>query len=83
MKKSVLGLISTRFVIGVMLFTSCFVTYTMRVNMSINIIAMVEPARTNGSLTEPDCVIVNRISNNETLGNESAEKLTSVPEVST
>ncbi|KAJ3645922.1 hypothetical protein Zmor_023541 [Zophobas morio] len=77
------GLISTRFVIGVMLFTACFVTYTMRVNMSINIIAMVEPARTNGSLTEPECVIVNRISNNETLGNESAEKLTSVPDYGT
>lgn len=36
-----IGSISTRFNIGLMLFASCFVSYMLRVNMSINILAMV------------------------------------------
>lgn len=35
------GKISTRFNVGLMLFLSCFVSYMLRVNMSINILAMV------------------------------------------
>ncbi|XP_055314147.1 sialin-like isoform X2 [Sitodiplosis mosellana] len=35
------GKISTRLYVGLMLFASCFVSYMLRVNMSINILAMV------------------------------------------
>lgn len=35
--------IPTRFNIGMMLFMSCFVTYMLRVNMSVNLLAMVQP----------------------------------------
>lgn len=35
------GKISVRLYVGLMLFASCFVSYMLRVNMSINILAMV------------------------------------------
>lgn len=38
----ILDIVPTRFYIGVMLFTACWVSYMMRVNMSINILEMVE-----------------------------------------
>jgi MFS family permease len=50
-------LIPKRFVIAIMLFTACFVSYMMRVNMSINLIAMVEPAKTGGNLSIPECAV--------------------------
>lgn len=36
-----IGKIPTRLNVGLMLFASCFVSYMLRVNMSINILAMV------------------------------------------
>ncbi|XP_055598417.1 sialin-like [Uranotaenia lowii] len=37
--------IPTRFNVGMMLFMSCFVSYMLRVNMSVNILAMVNPTK--------------------------------------
>lgn len=61
-----------------MLFTACFVTYTMRVNMSINLIAMVEPTKSSDNNSEPECTVVNREKNS----NETYQALTANPDVS-
>lgn len=59
------GRIPSRFNIGIMLFASCFVSYMLRVNFSINILAMVQQQETeanNGEKSdvtiEPDVSIV-------------------------
>lgn len=43
--------IPTRFNVGVMLFMACFISYMLRVNMSINILAMVEPTNLHENKT--------------------------------
>ncbi|XP_044253590.1 sialin-like [Tribolium madens] len=73
------GLLSTRFVIAIMLFTSCFTTYMMRVNISINLIAMVEPSNANSSDSEPECARINR----ENSGNRTYQALTAPPDYGT
>ncbi|RZC43008.1 sialin [Asbolus verrucosus] len=62
-----------------MLFTACFVSYTMRVNMSINIIAMVEPATSNGNISVPECTLINQKAN-KSIDNATQEKLVSAPD---
>lgn len=37
------GKIPTRLNVGLLLFMACFISYMLRVNMSINILGMVEP----------------------------------------
>lgn len=72
-------LIPKRFVIAIMLFTACFVSYMMRVNMSINLIAMVEPAKTGGNLSIPECAVkkIENISSES----EHYQHQTSIPDV--
>lgn len=43
MIKNINDKIPTRLNVGVMMFTGCFIAYMLRVNLSINILAMVEP----------------------------------------
>lgn len=43
--------IPTRFNVGVMLFMACFISYMLRVNISINILAMVEPTNLHENKT--------------------------------
>jgi ACS family sodium-dependent inorganic phosphate cotransporter len=71
-------LIPKRFVIAIMLFTACFVSYMMRVNMSINLIAMVEPAKTGGNLSIPECAVkkIENISSES----EHYQQQTSIPD---
>ncbi|XP_063916319.1 sialin-like [Zophobas morio] len=71
------GFIPTRFLIAVMIFSACFVTYTVRINISINLIAMVESTRTNAITFESECVVINRKNNTHNLENSEPPKLTS------
>lgn len=48
--------IPTRLNVGLMLFLACFMSYMLRVNMSINILGMVEPGQLNENKTQPDHV---------------------------
>lgn len=52
------GLIPVRALIATQLFLACFVSYMLRVNMSLNIIAMVETSTNseNSSFTPSQCV---------------------------
>ncbi|XP_058462887.1 sialin-like [Malaya genurostris] len=45
--------IPTRFNVAIMLFMSCFISYMLRVNMSVNILAMVYPTPSSSRLTAP------------------------------
>ncbi|KAL3272557.1 hypothetical protein HHI36_014028 [Cryptolaemus montrouzieri] len=49
------GHVPQRALIGVMLFTACAISYMLRVNMSINIIAMVKPETKNTTEFIPTC----------------------------
>ncbi|GLV46734.1 uncharacterized protein CBL_13507 [Carabus blaptoides fortunei] len=57
------SVIPTRAGIGAMVFTACLFSYMLRVNMSINLIAMVQPRQdsANGSVSVPECLIVNNV----------------------
>ncbi|XP_055625542.1 sialin-like [Toxorhynchites rutilus septentrionalis] len=48
-----IGRIPTRFNIAIMLFMSCFVSYMLRVNMSVNILAMVNPTQNTAQKISP------------------------------
>ncbi|GJQ72409.1 hypothetical protein Trydic_g3490 [Trypoxylus dichotomus] len=69
-------LLPTRAVIAIMIFTACFMSYVLRVNMSINLIAMVEP-RGSSEQHIPECTRQEMERANTT---ESSEKLTSIPD---
>lgn len=45
--------IPTRFNVAMMLFMACFVAYMVRVNISVNILAMVVPDNKTGEAEEP------------------------------
>lgn len=45
--------IPARLNIGLMLFAACFISYMLRVNMSINILAMVKSAPAKDNATRP------------------------------
>lgn len=47
--------------VAIMLFMICLVNYMMRVNLSINIIAMVEERYDNGTIVEKPDVCINNI----------------------
>ncbi|XP_017779301.1 PREDICTED: sialin [Nicrophorus vespilloides] len=72
--------IPTRAVLGVMIFTACLVAYMLRVNMSINLIAMVEPAGSANHAGASECSAtgVSKPGDNETM--EIHEKLTAAPD---
>lgn len=56
-------MIPARAVVGVMIFGACMFSYMLRVNMSINLIAMVQP-RTDaisGKTHVPECVALKNI----------------------
>lgn len=48
--------VPTRFSIAVMLFFACFFSYMLRVNMSINVLAMVQHTDENGTVIEEENV---------------------------
>lgn len=73
-------MVPTRFIIGVMLFTACFMNYMVRVNMSINLIAMVNPNTNSTTGGVAECVIIN--GNFDAQYNSTHyEKHTSLPDV--
>nr|XP_022916487.1 sialin-like [Onthophagus taurus] len=67
-------LIPTRAVIGTMIFMACFMCYVVRVNMSINLIAMVEPIGSKTGHQVAECSRNDEENENQT---ESLQKLTS------
>lgn len=50
-------MVPSRAVVGIMIFTACLFSYMLRVNMSINLIAMVEPTPDahTGKAHIPEC----------------------------
>lgn len=73
-------IVPTRAVIAIMIFTACLVSYMLRVNMSINLIAMVEPSGSDLDHGVAECARIK--DTNETEVEEHAEMLKSVPNVS-
>lgn len=71
-----LGSIPTRMVIGIMIFMACLFSYMLRVNMSINLIAMVQPRinADSGEASIPECLIVNNVT--------QGKNVTNIPDVS-
>uniref|UniRef100_A0A336LRM6 CSON010445 protein n=1 Tax=Culicoides sonorensis TaxID=179676 RepID=A0A336LRM6_CULSO len=45
--------VPARFNVGIMLFMACFIAYMVRVNISVNILAMVMPDNKTGNATDP------------------------------
>lgn len=73
------GLLPQRAMVGIMALFACFVSYMLRVNMSINIIAMVVPhSASSGKVAE--CLRLNPM--NTTNATESHDKLIEVEDVS-
>ncbi|XP_022822793.1 sialin-like isoform X1 [Spodoptera litura] len=62
-----LHVVPVRFNLWVMLFTSCWVVYMLRVNMSLNLIAMVPQTHSNGSTSRSQCDPKDDVLTNETL----------------
>lgn len=88
--------IQTRAILWVLILTACLVSYMLRVNMSINLIAMIEPSSSadfefdeNGTSTIPLEDITPRQVQSECLaindpngnGSETHERLTALPDV--
>ncbi|XP_049826833.1 sialin isoform X2 [Aethina tumida] len=63
-----------------MLFTCTFILYMIRVNMSILIIAMVEPGKTSESkIFVPECARISNITNESIMISPVPDKFTSLP----
>ncbi|KAK5641606.1 hypothetical protein RI129_010153 [Pyrocoelia pectoralis] len=52
-------ILPTRAKIGITIFMACFFNYMLRVNMSINLIAMVQPNNENNKTHIAECLIIN------------------------
>ncbi|XP_062555464.1 sialin-like [Armigeres subalbatus] len=61
--------IPTRFNVAIMLFLACFVSYMLRVNMSVNILAMVLPIQTQERAA--DALLTNQTDANNTISSAS------------
>ncbi|XP_028162788.1 putative inorganic phosphate cotransporter isoform X1 [Ostrinia furnacalis] len=68
--------IPARLVVGIMMFFACWVNYMMRVNMSVNIIAMV-PDNKNATSVKSQCEAI--VTNDSALYNETAFVVTRRP----
>ncbi|KAF2882551.1 hypothetical protein ILUMI_23629 [Ignelater luminosus] len=77
------GCLPTRGTVAIMIFTACFVCYMLRVNMSINIIAMVDSSSKSNNANKQkqvgECIALNNVNSSSSNTTESLSKFTALP----